>query len=384
MSGSFRDAVNYNGGAGGSNGGVQPVRRVTNETLCGIIVTANELTGSAATASSQITDSSGGVAGASPWTLANNVVTDSSGGTAGAAPWTLASVALTDSSGGTPGTAPFTIAAITTGGGTYPDATPTKNAIAMLAAVANIDQTNISKLAAAHAVMLTNVSKVTADLNLIQAGLANVLASREWMLQGTNAVSSNVALTAGGGLTLTTTTGANDQMIIAARTGAVTAQGVASGRFPCFEAYVATGASIASYILCLGLKLTNTATVATDDDQAIFRYENGVNSGFFQCVTSNAGTDTTVNLSATSPANVALAAVAVSTIYGFRIEVCENFVVKFYLRVGTTADWALVATTASSALRTGITLLPFIILQTTTTAAKVATVWGPTISNGIA
>lgn len=349
MSGSFRDSVLANGGAGGSSGGVQPVRRWTNETLCGIIVTANELTGSAATASAQITDSSGGVAGSSPFTLANNVITDNSGGTAGSAP--------------------FTIAVIGTGAASA-NQSDTANAIA--------------KLAAAHTIMLTNVSKVTAEVNLIQAGLANVLASREWMLQGTAAVSSNVALTAGGGLTLTTATSANDQMIIAARTGAVTAQGVASGRFPTFEAYVQTGASITDYILCLGLKLTATATVATDDDQIIFRYQNGVNSGFFQLVTSNAGTDTTVNLSATSPANVALAAVAVSTTYGFRIEVVEGFVVRFYLRVGTTGDWALVATTAANAIRTGITLLPFIILQTTTTAAKTATIWGPTISNGIA
>lgn len=341
---SFKDAVLARGTP------QQPgARRDVNESIPGIIVTLNEINGSAAAAAAAITDSSGGTAGSSPYTLLNNAITDSSGGTAGSAPYTIAAITQAANAGSA-------------------DIAPTANAIA--------------KLAAAATTSANSISKITATVNLLTSGLGNQLASKMWMLSGTNAVSSNVAISAGGGLTLTTTAAASDQMIVGPRTGTVNAAGVASGRYPSFECYVETGASITSTTIAAGLKLTATPVVATDDDQAFFRYEAGVASGYWQLVTSNAGTDTTTSTSATFPKSFVMPAVAASTFYGLRFEIQQNFAIKFWIQIGVLGDWNLVYQSPANAVRTGITLLPYVILQTAT-GAKSITLWGPALGNEV-
>jgi len=245
-----------------------------------------------------------------------------------------ASAQMVDNSGGTAGSSPFTIAAITTGGGTYPDATPTKNAIAMLAA----------------------------QVNLLQSAISNSrFADRGVMLEGTNAVSSNATNSALGGWTLTTTAAASDQMIISPRTSSpfITLQFNTSRR-PRIEAVIKTGAAITNTTIWWGFKLTNTPVVATDDDQAFFRYADGTASGVWQCINSTGGTDQTQNTTVT---------VAVSTVYQLVVEVGADLKPRYY--IGTNGGpLSLVATGA--ALTSALTTLKlFCGIQTSTGARAI-------------
>lgn len=61
-----------------------------------------------------------------------------------------------------------------------------------------------------------------------------------------------------------------------------------------FVANLVTGpdaADVTSAIIWAGWKLTSTEVTATDNDQAFFRFENDVNGGRWQAITSVAGTD---------------------------------------------------------------------------------------------
>lgn len=232
---------------------------------------------------------------------------------------TTASAQITDNSGGTAGTSPFTIAALTTGGGTYPDATPVKDAIAKLAA----------------------------QCNLLQSAISNQrFADRNVMLEGTNAVSANATVSDLGGWTLTTTAAASDQMIISPRTSSPFINTLLStSRRPRVEGVIKTGAAITNATIWWGLKLTNTPVVATDNDQAFFRYADGTASGVWQCINSTGGTDQTQNTTVT---------VAVSTVYQFAIEVGADLKPRYYLG---TAGGPLSLVATGSALTSALTTL---------------------------
>ena len=88
-----------------------------------------------------------------------------------------------------------------------------------------------------------------------------------------------------------------------------------------WEAVVRTGASIADITLWAGLKLTNDQDIATDDDQAFFRYDAGVAN--WETVTSVGGVaDTEVNTGV---------ALAINTNYYFRIEIDSDRKPHYYI-----------------------------------------------------
>ena len=92
-------------------------------------------------------------------TITTTLITNNSGGVVST---TLAAItsptAVTNNSGGS--VADTTLAAITTGGGTYPDATPTKDAIAKLAVLGNAN-------AAAVIVLKNGLASLAARLNTL-------------------------------------------------------------------------------------------------------------------------------------------------------------------------------------------------------------------------
>lgn len=110
-----------------------------------------------------------------------------------------------------------------------------------------------------------------------------------------------------------------------------------------WECHIKTGSSIANTIIWAGLKLTNTATTATDADQAFFRYEDDVNDGAWEAVSSIGGTDDEHDTGVT---------VAADTEYHLRITIDILRVARFYI------NGVLVET--SAALTTAKDFIPYI------------------------
>lgn len=184
-------------------------------------------------------------------------------------------------------------------------------------------------------------------------------------LLGTNAVSTCAAMaTAGGGVTLTTTTASADQCIILPY---VTTTGYSpwtstlwnSAKSMTFETLITTGASVANYTMWAGYKLTNTSVVATDDDQAFFSLISGTSTRL-QYTYSIAGVDVQVPV----PTQIS-AAIAASTNYKLRIEVYSD-----RTHMGFVNDEP-VGPSPFPALTSLTTFIPYIGVQTNTTAAKV-------------
>ena len=196
------------------------------------------------------------------------------------------------------------------------------------------------------------------------------IADPDFELLGTNAVATCSAYAVEGGVTLTTTTGANDQVILVPH---LDASQSAWGRVTwgtdqetVWECQIKSAATITSITIWAGLKLTNTSVTATDAEQVFFRVDPAVVSGDWQAVDSIGGTDVETDT------NIALVA---STVYRLRIEINSSRVAKMFI------NDILVRTTA--ALTAG-DLIPYIGVETTTTAARAITVHGQAISRNFA
>jgi hypothetical protein len=116
--------------------------------------------------------------------------------------------------------------------------------------------------------------------------------------------------------------------------------------------------------------LTNTQVTATDNDQAFFRYEEGVNAGEWQAVSSIGGVDTETDT------NVA---VAINTDYHLVVEIASDRTAKFYI------DGVLVSTT--TALTNAVDLIPYlgVMVQAGGAAgAKTMSIRGQAISRNFA
>jgi hypothetical protein len=187
-------------------------------------------------------------------------------------------------------------------------------------------------------------------------------------IQGTNSTSALSTSYGQGGVTLTTAGADNDQMILVPHTDAkqsgwgLTQWG--TGKSLSLEQTIWAGGDITTCIYWAGLKLTSTQVVATDDNQAYFRYQSGVNSGKWQFIYSIAGVDTTVDTGVLCSATVH---------YHFRITVDANRIARAYI------NEALVAT--STALTNAVNLIPYIGVQASGGAvARLIRVQGAAIS----
>ena len=186
-------------------------------------------------------------------------------------------------------------------------------------------------------------------------------ANENFEIAGTNAQDSDVTFDAEGGIVLTTQNSDGDQMILQPHSDTTASQWNVAGLFgsenrPTYELLIRTGASIADTIIWGGLKLTSTPTVATDNDQVFFRYEDSANSGKWQLILSRGGTDETFNTDI---------AVAASTFYRLQIAVDADRKVNAYVN-----EQPINLDKKFDAITTAINLKPFQGVETDTTADK--------------
>jgi hypothetical protein len=197
------------------------------------------------------------------------------------------------------------------------------------------------------------------------AHAAAQIANKDFEVLGTNMTTALVTFADGGGITLTTAGADDDQGILLAHldtnqtSWASTKWNTADECI--FETVIETGASIASYQIWAGLKLTNTGTIATDNDQCFFTFnvENTTSATQFVCVTSRSGTDTETASGVT---------VAAATSYHLKIVIDSARVPRFYIN-------GVLAVTAA-ALTDDVDLKPYIGVQALTGAAKAVIVRG--------
>ena len=193
---------------------------------------------------------------------------------------------------------------------------------------------------------LNAVIVIDPDANDAAALAAFVIANRDFEVLGTNMTTALCTFSTGGGITLTSAGGSSDQAIVAPHLDATQSSWAGTNWATDDEVStytrLVTGASIASTIIWSGLKLTNTSVTATDDDQAFFRYEAGVNGGRWQAVWSIAGTDVSYDTGVTA---------VLSTVYDLQIIQKPSRVAQFYI------NGKLEAT--STALTTAIDLIPY-------------------------
>ncbi len=157
---------------------------------------------------------------------------------------------------------------------------------------------------------------------------AREVANKDFELLGTNADIADFSWsTIDGGLLLETGSADNDQVIIAPHLDdAQTAwSGVLWGteNQVIWEAQIRSTAVITPILVWAGLKLTNDPTIATDDDQAYFRFDTDVASETtIHCVYSIGGTDVTIDSGVTY---------AAATSYNLRIEIDSSRIPHFYI-----------------------------------------------------
>jgi len=208
---------------------------------------------------------------------------------------------------------------------------------------------------------LTNGTKryvLTERFNHLPSTNANigVATNLDFEVLGTNASADDVTFAATiGGLQLQTDGGENDSIIILPHldSGQTAWTGVKWGteNQTIWEAIIRTDA-ITLCTIWAGLKLTNTATVATDDDQAFFRYAAASDTNW-QAEYSIGGSDTEVDTGVVVEAN---------TNYYFRIEIDADRKAHFYINE--------VQVASSTALTNDVDLIPYVGILANTNAPK--------------
>lgn len=187
--------------------------------------------------------------------------------------------------------------------------------------------------------------------------VALVIANRDFEVVGTNASTATVTFSSTvGGLALATAGSAADQVIIAPHldTGqsAWTNTKWGTENQVIWEAVIRTGSSVAGIIIWAGLKLTNDQAIATDDDQAYFRFDTG-DTHWETVYTVGGVTDTETATDVT---------VAADTNYYFRIEIDSDRKAHFFIDD--------VEKHVSTALTTGVDLIPYVGVEDSAGAAK--------------
>lgn len=196
---------------------------------------------------------------------------------------------------------------------------------------------------------------------------ARQIVDTEFEILGTNAVSTCAAIATEGGVTLTTTATSGDQVIVLphldASQSAIATTVYPTAKKPAFDVILETAASVAALIIWAGYKLTNTSVVATDNDQAFFRFAAGSNSERWTFVISRAGVDYVYEV----PQDVC-GVLAASTRYALRIEVnADGEVMGFINDKPIRPAWFPTLTNPLT------TLKPYVGVQTAAAAAKAIT-----------
>ena len=200
------------------------------------------------------------------------------------------------------------------------------------------------------------------------------IADPDFEILGTNCVSTCSTFDPEGGIILTTTAAAGDQVILTPHLDAnqtawaqVTWGTDQKTRWECVITDIS---SLADSIVWAGLKLTNTAVVATDNDQIFFRYEEGVQAGNWQAVSSINNADDAADSGVVA---------ATGTAYHFLFDIAADRTAKMYI------NGALVKTT--TALTNTTDFIPYIGIEVQTggaAGAKAVSVRGQAASRNFA
>lgn len=220
---------------------------------------------------------------------------------------------------------------------------------------------------------LTGVTQLPAANTYSTADfLAQQKANREFELLGTSAVSADVTRYAEGGILLATHGASADSSIILPHltAGQSPWTGVTWGtdKELIHEIVIETAASVASMAFWLGLKLTNTPTVATDNDQVMVHFDTGslVSATKLRTVYSIGGTDVDA---ATGPT------VAINTKYHVKIAIGSDRKAKIWV------NGDLLVT--SGALTDATDLIPYIGVKALTAAVKSIRVYQQALSRKV-
>lgn len=231
-----------------------------------------------------------------------------------------------------------------------------------LSTVGLSDRIKLTWVAGAH-------GKPGLNADIQNAAEATRMITDPWFeVLGTNASSDDVTYNAEGGITFTTDGADGDGVILLPHLDTNQSPWAqitwGTDQETRYECLIETGADITNSIVWAGLKLTNTDVVATDDDQCYFRYENGVNSGKWQAVSSIGGSDDASDSGVT---------VAASTKYHFVIDIQSDRTALMYI------NGVLVET--SAALTDATDFIPYIAVEADGAAeAKTLTIYGAEIS----
>jgi len=192
--------------------------------------------------------------------------------------------------------------------------------------------------------------------------------SKDFELLGTGAVTTcSTYSTTDAAMLLTTETSDNDQCILLPH--------LDSEQTPwseilwgtenqvIWEGAIKTPASVDNLLLWAGLKLTNTPTIATDEDQVFFRYSTEDSDTRWIVESSIDGTDTATDSGVT---------VEAETIYRFKIEIDSSRKAHCYI------NDVLVYVTA--ALTNDVDFIPYIGIQNLDTGARILSVYYEKIS----
>ncbi len=185
----------------------------------------------------------------------------------------------------------------------------------------------------------------------------SVSTNLDFEILGTNASDDDVTFDAtNAGLLLTTDGADNDQIIVLPHldAGQTAWSGIKWGteNQTIWEATIKTGATIANVLIWAGLKLTNTPTIATDANQAFFRFSTDDADTTIRCISSIANVDTNTDSGVT---------LAADTTYRLRIEIDSARKAHFFINE--------VEVTSTTALTNDIDFIPYIGIQSLSAAA---------------
>jgi hypothetical protein len=187
---------------------------------------------------------------------------------------------------------------------------------------------------------------------------ASQLANKDFEILGTNASVDDITFSSAfAGLQLQTDGADNDQVIVLPHLNAnQTAWNEikwGTENQVVWECILRIDASVASILIWAGLKLTNTPTIATDDDQVFFRFSTDDSDTTWHCISSIGGTDTNTSTSVSVSAN---------TTYHLKIAIDSNRRATFYIND--------VARKTTSALTNDVDLIPYVGVQALAIAVK--------------
>ena len=191
--------------------------------------------------------------------------------------------------------------------------------------------------------------------------VAREVSNKHFEILGTNATADDITFsTTDAGILCTLDGGDNDQIIVLPHldTNQTAWTGVLWGTENQveWECAIKTGSVVTTTLLWAGLKLTNTPTVATDADQAFFRYSTDDSDTNWMCIDSISNSDTSTDSGI---------AVEADTWYRLRVKFLSSRACEFYIN-----DVMVHRTTA---LTNDIDLIPYVGVQALDSAARTLT-----------